>query len=339
MATLRSKISTEVDFTQDGKQIGYLRAPHSTNEAGWGTMLMPIVVIRNGPGPTVLLTGASHGDEFEGPITLMKLARSIEPEQIRGRIIILPALNYPALRAGTRLSPVDGRNMNRVFPGDRDGTLTLMIAHYVHTELLPLADVVVDLHSGGNSMIFEPCVVMHRLDDMHQFETTLAAVRVFGSPVALVLQELDSAGMLDSAVEEMGKVFISTELGGGGFVTARSLAIAERGVLNLLRHFQVLDGMPELPEDVGEQPTRLMEVPDDESYTMAPVDGLYEVMVEVGEPVRNGTILGKIHDVDYPAKPPEVITARRDGWLLTRAGRGWVTRGATIAVVGCELEL
>ncbi|MDX1653678.1 MAG: succinylglutamate desuccinylase/aspartoacylase family protein [Candidatus Competibacteraceae bacterium] len=332
-----SKISTEVDFERNGKQISFLKAPHSTNTSGWGSLLIPITVIKNGQGPTMLLTAGNHGDEYEGQVALTKLARELQPQQIRGRVIIMPALNYPAVMAGTRLSPLDGRNMNRVFPGDRYGTITLMIAHYVSTRLLPLADIVVDIHSGGGSMIFASCAVMHHLDDARQMATTLEAVKQFGTPIALVLRELDNVGMLDTVVEEMGKVFISTELGGGAFLSPQSVAFADVGVRNLLKHFEILEGTPERPEDRGLPPTRLMEVPEEGGFAMAMIDGLYEPLVEVGEEVQAETPLGRIHRLEEPSAEPLTVSAGCSGVLITRAGRGQVRRGDTVVVMATDL--
>ncbi len=332
------KISTDVDFGMDGKQVSFLKIPNSTNQSGWGSLLMPITVVRNGAGPTVLLTGGSHGDEYEGPLALTKLAGVLRPEQVTGRVIIVPALNYPALLAGTRLSPIDGRNMNRVFPGRRDGTITLMIAHYVYHVLLPLADVVVDIHSGGSSMIFAPCAVMHHLEDAELMDVTLGGVRAFGAPISLVLRELDNVGMLDTAVEQMGKVFISTELGGGAFVTPETVRLADAGVRNVLRHFRVLEGELEDPARCGGPPTRVMEVPEEGGYTMALSDGLYEPLVEVGEAVMPGTVLARLYAPEDPLQAPREITSARAGVLITRAGRGWVRRGDTVAVLAIDLE-
>ena len=74
---------------------------------------------KNGEGPTALLTGGNHGDEYEGPIALFDLARTIDPQQIRGRVILVPAMNYPAFQVGKRTSPIDNGNMNRSFLGNR----------------------------------------------------------------------------------------------------------------------------------------------------------------------------------------------------------------------------
>jgi predicted deacylase len=114
-----TQIVTLVDFEQPGKQLGRLAAPQSTNTSGWTTEYLPIAVINGAPGPTALLFGGNHGDEYEGPVTLLNLAHTLEPDRIRGRIIMLPMLNRPALAAGARLSPLDGKNMNSGVPGAR----------------------------------------------------------------------------------------------------------------------------------------------------------------------------------------------------------------------------
>lgn len=125
-----SPINATVDFEADGVQHGYLKVPYSGDDSGWGAVMIPVAVVKNGAGPTALLTGGNHGDEYEGPIALWNLARELKPESIKGRVIMVPAMNYPAFRAGKRTSWIDGGNMNRVFPGQPDGTITEKIADY-----------------------------------------------------------------------------------------------------------------------------------------------------------------------------------------------------------------
>ncbi len=215
MTQTESKVSTTVDFSVDGKHYGHLSSPHSRNDSGWGALHLPIVSIRNGDGPTLVLTGGNHGDEYEGPIALMKLARSLDAQEINGQVIVIPALNYPAVLAGQRVSPIDGVNMNRAFPGSRDASVSSLIAHFVHPTILPLADAVLDIHSGGKTMMFSPFACYHRLVDTDLMEKAKQAVLAFAAPVSLELVELDAEGMLDTAVEDLGKIFISCELGGG----------------------------------------------------------------------------------------------------------------------------
>src|SRR5918995_5155490 len=135
-----SPIVPTVDFNQDGVQHGFLRLPYSRDDSAWGAVMIPITVIRNGEGPTALLTGANHGDEYEGPIALLKLANDLKPSQVSGRIMIVPAMNYPAFRAARRTSPIDAGNLNRIFPGRSDGNVTEKIADYFQRFLLPQAD-------------------------------------------------------------------------------------------------------------------------------------------------------------------------------------------------------
>ena len=92
--------------------------------------MIPISMAKNGEGPTALLTGGNHGDEYEGPIALFDLAQTIEPRQIRGRVILVPAINYPAFQAGKRTSPIDSGNMNRSFPGNPEGSITKKMTDY-----------------------------------------------------------------------------------------------------------------------------------------------------------------------------------------------------------------
>ncbi|MBT6202947.1 MAG: succinylglutamate desuccinylase/aspartoacylase family protein [Alphaproteobacteria bacterium] len=327
-----SKISANVDYEADGKQVGWLTIPHSRNESGWGAMHMPISVIKNGSGPTVLFTGGNHGDEYEGQIALMKLVRGLDPAEVQGRIIVIPHLNYPAMRANARLSPIDGGNMNRVFPGKRDGTITEMIAHYVSTAILPCVDAALDLHSGGRSMLFEPAAIMHRFDDAAMFDKTMAATRAFGAPVSLVLTELDAAGMLDSTVEDAGKLFLSTELGGGQFTSPRTVEIADTGVRNVLKYLDVLEGDP------VERPTRIMDTPDG-AYVTARDHGILEPLLDVGTEVKAGDAVACIHDFDNPERDPVVYRSNLDGMLLVRHLPGLITRGDCLAVVASDLEL
>ena len=114
-----SPITATIDLEAPGAQHGFLRLPYSRDDSAWGSVMIPIAVIRGAPGPTALLTGGNHGDEYEGPIALFDLARTLDPAVVTGAVIILPALNTPAFRAATRTSPIDRGNLNRSFPAAR----------------------------------------------------------------------------------------------------------------------------------------------------------------------------------------------------------------------------
>src|SRR5262245_14127216 len=240
-----SPVSATVDFEKEGIQHGFLKLPYSRDDSAWGAVMIPIAVMKRGKGPTALLTGANHGDEYEGPIALFNLANEIDLEQVSGRIIAVPAMNYPAFRAATRTSPIDKGNLNRVFPGRPDGTVTEKIADYFQRHLLPLADFVLDIHSGGKTLQFVPFAAAHQLPGKAQQAKCVGAMQAFNAPYGMILLELYSVGMYDSAGEEVGKIFLSIDLDCGGSATAVTADIARRGVRNLLMHAGILAGAPE----------------------------------------------------------------------------------------------
>ena len=90
---LRSTAFTTVDLDKPGKQIGFVMIPHSPHGDAWGVTRLPIGVIANGTGPTVIIEGGNHGDEYEGPITICELIRDLDPGEVQGRLILMPANN------------------------------------------------------------------------------------------------------------------------------------------------------------------------------------------------------------------------------------------------------
>jgi len=295
-------------------------------------MLMPISIFKNGDGPSVLLTGGNHGDEYEGPIALLKLIQKLDIASVCGQIIIVPALNYPAVKSGTRLSPLDGANMNRAFPGDPDGSITFMIADYLQRFILSRVDAVIDIHAGGKIMNFLPTAVIHNLPDADQMERTKAAAQAFGAPNCLILEELDAQGMLDTAVEEMGKVFISTELGGGGTSSPKTIEIAENGLHDTLVHFGVLKADP-----VGKRETRFLETPSD-AFVIADKAGIFEFTRNLGDIVKKGDVLARVFDIDQPSSAPSTYNAPCDGIVIHRHLAGLIKRGDCLSVLGIPVS-
>jgi len=323
-----SKITCNIDLDVDGKQHGNLIVPWSRDESSWGSIPIPISVVKNGAGPTVLFTGANHGDEYEGPLALVKMRRWLDLADVSGRVIMIPALNLPAFRAGKRTSPIDGGNMNRAFPGRADGTITEMIAHYLTTRILPLCDGVVDVHAGGRSLGFLPSAIIHDLPDRGLMARTLAAMKAFAAPYSLVLKELDPVGMMDHVVENAGRVFVSTELGGGATSTAETIAIAERGLTNILKNFGILPGPPEV-----QMPGRILHTPDGDCFVSAPTDGLYEIVADLGAEVAAGQTLARIHHLEEPHRDPDILISARPGLVICRHVPGLIRRGDCAAVI------
>ncbi|MRX50650.1 N-alpha-acetyl diaminobutyric acid deacetylase DoeB [Paracoccus sp. S-4012] len=331
-----SPVLATVDFDRDGIQHGFLRLPYSRDDSAWGSVVIPVTVIRNGEGPTALLTGANHGDEYEGPLALFDLAASLKPEDIRGRVIIVPAMNQPAFAAGTRTSPIDRGNLNRSFPGHPGGTVTEKIADYFQRVLLPMADVVLDFHSGGKTLDFLPWCAAHILpgdnpETRAQEARAFELVEAFGAPWSVRMLEIDAIGMYDTAAEEMGKVFVTTELGGGGTATARTTRIAREGLRNVL----VASGI--LPGEVPPAKTRWLDMPDSDCFVFAEDGGLVEFKADLGDKVRKGEPIACLWPTGRTGVPPTVLPAGRSGILCARHVPGIVKPGDCVAVVAVEV--
>lgn len=176
-----------VDFEKDGRQIGAIHIPLSSHDDAWGVVPVPVGVIKNGTGPTVILEGGNHGDEYEGPIALSELLRDLDPALVSGRLIIVPAINLPAVAAGHRVSPVDGLNLNRVFPGDPLGTTTRQIAAYLNDVIFPMGDAFIDLHSGGSSLDIIPSAIIEPGQTPEKHAANVRAVTAFGTSIAVVI--------------------------------------------------------------------------------------------------------------------------------------------------------
>src|SRR5262245_44077689 len=319
-----------IDLAADGVQHGFLRLPYSRDDSAWGSVLIPLAVVKNGGGPTALLTGANHGDEYEGPLALQELAATLDPAAISGRVIIVPFMNYPAFRAGLRTSPIDRGNLNRAFPGRPDGTVTEKIADYFTRALLPQADIVLDIHSGGRTLDFLPFACIHRLVDSTLQARAHAAMEAFSAPYSMMLREIDAVGMYDTTAEDMGKVFVSTELGGGGTATARSVAIAGRGCRNLLIHAGILAGRVERHRSV------MLDMPSGECFVFSEEEGLIEPRVDLGARVRKGDELARVWPVDRTGRSPASYSAKIDGLLVARHFPGLIKPGDCLAVLAVE---
>lgn len=331
----KTLISAEVDFAVAGKQTGFLRVPHSVHRSGYGWIPVPIVVIANGTGPTVLLMAGNHGDEYEGQIALTKLVRELNPSDIRGRVIVLTMTNFPAAEAGLRTSPIDDGNMNRSFPGDPRGGPTEMIAHYIEHELLPMADYMVDLHSGGSSGIY-PATLLRGMghDDAEAAKLKMMQVG-FDLPFAWVFTGGGGPGSAArtalGAANRNGVTGIMTELGGGGSVTRDILSMTERGLRRVLHAVGVL---PDYQPDRTRGTRELHAL----GLIYAYDQGLFEPYKDLIEPVAEGESVGMVHFPDTPWRDPVGVDSPYSGIVLAKRAMGQVQRGDFVYQIAADIS-
>jgi predicted deacylase len=330
-----STARTTIDFDRSGKQVGFVDIPHSPHEDAWGATRIPMAVISNGSGPTVILEAGNHGDEYEGPITLGELIRELDPGAVNGRIIMLPAVNTPAVEAGRRTSPVDGLNLNRTFPGDPAGTITQQISAYVSDVIMPLGDAFVDLHSGGSSLNILPSAIIEPAADPALRRRNINAVLAFGAPLTVVIDNLGEPRTSTATAVRAGLVTVGTEMAGAGTVSLDALEICRRGVRNVLAHFGVID-----PAQAGApaRPDAILRIPGHDGYVLATTAGVFEPFHALGVRVEAGQEAGRIHNLVDPSRPPEIVRYGADGIVYGRRQPGRVVIGNCCVTVAAPYD-
>ena len=326
-----TRVSCTIDLAAEGKQFGTLRVPRSSNQ--WSSLWIPIVSVANGSGSTVLVIGGVHGDEPEGQVAALNLARGLQPEQVTGRVIVIPCASPEASRAYTRTWP-SGINFNRSFPGDPWGTEDEQLAYFLSTVLFPMSDVVVDIHSGGRGGLHLPWSEMHWVGDPEQRRQMVDGMLAWNTDWCCVYTDIGGTGLLVGEAERQGKNVISTELGGGGHVTAEIHRLAASGLANVLRHVGVLEG-----EVAGRDspPTFLMATELD-NFLLAPESGLFETLVHLGQRVEAGQPVARVHFIERPDREPETVHANSDGIVCVVRAIATSEQGDNIIVVAREVD-
>jgi predicted deacylase len=261
------------------------------------------------PGPTLVVLGAVHGDEYEGVETIPLAFSDVDVSNMAGTLVMVPVCNLPAFESAIRSSPIDGMNLARVFPGKPDGTVTERIAYALTEKLFRHADFLLDLHSGG--VAYEiPTLIGYLHDDGELGQKSRAAAEAFGAPVLWGHPMPVPAGRSISAAMAYNVPWLYTEASGGGFARPSDIACFRRGVLNIMRHLGMLPGAPEVP-----QPTHhLVGDGNLDIVTLAPVGGYFRPTVAVLDNAAKGNVLGDIFD--FFGKKIATITAEMDGVVI-----------------------
>jgi predicted deacylase len=328
---MRSPISSEIDYEADGKQTGYLRLPHSVHRSAYGWIPIPIVQIKNGNGPTILLMAGNHGDEYEGQVAVTRLTKDLRPEMIHGRVILLPMANYPAAKVGYRTSPIDDGNLNRSFPGDPGGTVTQTIAHYIESVLLKMADYAIDLHSGGSSLHYVPTVLYGDREDAQEMAEVLRLTHAFAAPYALHFRRSGDI-VSTAAARRQGTIAVTVEMGGSGTVTPYALKITQEGIERVMAEIGILK-----ETNLGAPcKTRVLRLTGKHNYLYARQDGLFEPAAEIGEDVTEGQIAGWIHQPEAPWEEATEVVFQITATILCKRIPGRVQPGDCLFQLGQE---
>jgi uncharacterized protein len=326
-------LSCDLDFSAPGRSLGAIALTVSDDQHEFSTLEIPIAVISRGVGPTVLLTAGNHGDEYEGQVVLRHLVNDLRADQITGRIIVLPALNYPAVMADARVSPIDRGNLNRSFPGNPEAGPTGAIAHFVSQTLLPLADAAIDLHSGGHHATYVPCAFLCTHHNPDILRRSLAMAEAFAAPFTYVCRGSDGPTALDPIAHDAGVPLLSAELAGAAGVDVRATAVGYDGVLRVLHMLGVVTG-PHGPTE----PTRFLDGIKGAHTVSSPITGMFEPLHDVGTEVMAGAPAGFVWSLEEFERPPIEVHFQSAGVIAAKRATARVRRGSHLYLVAPQMS-
>lgn len=282
---------------------------------------MPFTFIHGAmPGKAMLITAGVHGGEYPCIETAIQLANEIDPAQVKGSILIIHPVNPAAFLARMQYyGPYDGKNLNRVFPGNATGTVSERIAYKVH-QFQQAADFYLDLHGGDIHEGLVPFVIYSTLGGAAQAEQSRLASALLGFPY--VVGSVSENGSIGAAAMSGTPGFLA-ELGQCGRWNVEEVDQYKEAVLNVLRSFEVLPGQVKQYE---------VEFLEKMQVTTASVEGCWYPAVQLEDTVKKGQKIGEIRD--YFGNMKAEYFTDSDGVVLYLVSSLAITANDPLAAVG-----
>ncbi|WP_409346398.1 succinylglutamate desuccinylase/aspartoacylase family protein [Paenibacillus sp. MBLB4367] len=290
---------------------------------------IPVHAIKSAePGPTLLVLAAVHGDEYEGVQTIIELCRDLQPDDIRGTLLMVPVTNVLSYYGETRTTPEDGCNLAREFPGKPDGTITQRLAWHLQRQLIGKADFMLDLHSGGTHFAVPELVGYYHNDDSEVGRRSRAAAEVFGMEVLWAHPEI-APGRTVSAALECGVPFLYTEAYGGRRIRPDEQLRFRGGALRLMRHLGMLCEPSRWIE--GESPPIRYRLSGDGNFDVSvnsAAEGFFIPEVALLDEVTAGVRIGAVYD--WFGTLLEPFHAPKSGVVVGMTGTPYIRKGAYV---------
>ncbi len=310
---------------------GTLTVPARPGDEG---TTIPISIVHGlKPGPALALTAGVHGQEYTPVLALQRLLKTLDARTLTGTVILVHVANMPSYLSRTiYYSPADGKNLNRVFPGRADGTLSERIALVLTREVIERATHVVDLHCGDGNESLRPY--------SYWITTGAPAVADAGKQLALAFgldhivvdrerpADPNASVYLSNTAITRGKPALTIESGGLARTDEESIAAIERGIAGLLRH---LGMRAEGPAPVT-QPLWI----ERSEVLRSSGTGIFHPAVERGHTVAQGTLIGRV--TDFHGKVLEEVRAPFSGEILYVIGTPAISKGEPVAFVGSTVS-
>ena len=280
---------------------------------------IPVYVFRSKtPGPTLLLSAGMHGDETNGIEIIRKVISREEVKNIRcGNLIAIPIINIVSFLFGSRDLP-DGRDMNRCFPGNKNGSLGSRIAYDIMKQVIPLVDFGVDFHTGGAKINNYP-----QIRCVFDFPDNISIAEKFSAP--LIIESSYREGTLRREASKKGKPILVYEGGESLRFDYNAINEGTNGCLRLMRAYNMID------VDIPVNPTvRLKKT----TWVRAKISGLFHVNKTNGSYVNKGDLLGVI--CNPYGEIEEKITSPADAYIVGINNQPVINEGDALIHLGLE---
>ena len=285
------------------------------------TLSFPLFIIRGRKeGPTLTITAGVHGTEYASIEAALRLGRTLNPEDISGKVVIFPITNMPSFKKRTiYVGPHDGKNLNRVFPGNREGTFSEALAYQVFNELIRKADSYIDLHGGDMNEALVPCLIYAPSGNAKVDSVSVALAESFG--IDLVVRS-ETPGTAISAASHAGVPAILAEAGGQGIWKEETVNIHVRGVKRVMGHLGMMGEKPD------RHPAKVFPFP----WLFSEHDGVFYPQVGVGDKVSAGQNVGSV--CDYFGKELQAAISPTNGTVLFLVTSLAINKGDPLMGIG-----
>jgi len=308
---------------------GFLEVPAGVDAA----TRIPFTIVRGAaPGPTLALIGGTHGSEVAPILALQRIRAMVNPAELRGTLLIVHVANLPSFLGRTiYYSPVDGKNLNRMYPGRPDGTVSQRIAHAITTEIIDRSDYLVDMHAGDGNESLRPYLYWNRLGLDARVDSLAREMALAWGATHVIVDTTRTRDRANSVYTQntahiRGKPALTTENGYLGLPEPEMIELNVRGAFRLMRHLGMLPGRVEQTDGVvwlGRY-----------EVLTSPATGVWHPAVERGHTVAAGAVLGRL--TDFFGDELAVIRAPFDGEVMYVVGTPAMSRGEPVAMVAAR---
>ncbi len=313
------------------KSTGVLAVPAGVDAA---SSLAVILINGAKPGPTLALVSGSHGTEYASIVAMEKLADSIEPSQLSGAVIIVPLVNPASFAQKVpHLNPVDGKNMNRYYPGKAEGTQTERVSWAIAKQVVEKCDYLLDFHGGDLDENLRRYAYWADTGNARLDTTTRGMVLAFGLDHIIIQRWRPSdpppaAITLTRYASSIGKPAVAAEAGHAGTVQAEDVDILVRGSLNVMRHLKMLPGSaPPVEHPLWFGPATVL---------ASETDGIFYPLVGPEAYVSKGMTIGYV--TDYFGKRIWDAKSPISGVILYICALPSMKKGDNVADIGAIAE-